>query len=69
MLNSGLPPPPSYHTELGGGGGVAGMGGPGNGGLMGEFAAADMSLSALYLHNIQHRNTLRRPSIGMVKLC
>lgn len=58
LLNSGLPPPPSYHQEL-----IA-VGGAGNGGLMGEFAAADMSLSALYLHNIQHRNALRRPSIG-----
>ena len=59
LLNSGLPPPQSYHTEL-----ATVMGGPGNSGLMGEFAAADMSLSALYLHNIQHRNTARRPSLG-----
>jgi hypothetical protein len=59
LLNSGLPPPPSYHAEL-----ATVMGGPGNGGLLGEFAAADMSMSALYLHNIQHRNNQRRPSIG-----
>ncbi len=59
LLNSGLPPPTSYHTEL------ATIGGLGNAGLMGEFAAADMSMSALYLHNLQHRNNLRRPSVGL----
>ena len=29
-----------------------------------EYAAADMSMSALYLHNIQHRNSHKRPSLG-----
>ena len=62
LLNSGLPPPTSYHTEL------ATIGGLGNGGLMGEFAAADMSMSALYLHNVQHRNNMRRPSLGKLFL-
>jgi len=48
LLYSGLPPPPSYHTDL-----------PGL-----EYAAADMSMSALYLHNIQHKNAIKRPSAG-----
>ncbi|XP_023344796.1 autophagy-related protein 9A [Eurytemora carolleeae] len=29
-----------------------------------EYAAADMSMSVLYLHNIQHRNAHKRPSIA-----
>ena len=50
LMYSGLPPPPSFHAEV-----------PGI-----EYTAADMSMSALYLHNIQHKNAQKKPTLGVV---
>jgi len=50
LMASGLPPPPSFHALV-------------PGGL--EYTAADMSMSALYLHNIQHKNAQKKPALGL----